>query len=505
MENKIYIHDLPCYKKAPEGKRKNICKDLYFDLELLPTLGLRKELNLFIKERGANISLGYLWAERYYYHRLCKFLSIKRNHVDSLLEREWDVWLKQLKMWILSEGKSVTKVETSVYGKEKVLSTEFMRYLKKVYHFIMPQDDREEIEKDIWELSKVNINHKVNPIKNVQTLNFTRIIQPDIREETKKAILLHLQDESLDCINKELTAMRRISKYLSTYYPEVTSCGELDREIMEEYLIHLKTEDTGLKVYRAHLMRLRAILETIGKLYQFGRLETLFLNSDFPRMTKPKIKTYSDPELKRLNYHIFKMDEQICRVMIVHQMLGTRISDTLTLQRDCLFEQDEHPMIRIQQMKTSTYIKPISAELSLLLEKAINYTKQKYGETQYIFVDDKNPSKPLQYNTIQNKIMAMIQKEKLCDDNGNLFGFGTHMFRHYYGIKLTEMHLDDWTIAKMLGHKSIKNVKYYRKMSLQILADETREIRDRMSQMIIDNLDGWGEEYEQIRKDDSCQ
>ena len=66
------------------------------------------------------------------------------------------------------------------------------------------------------------------------------------------------------------------------------------------------------------------------------------------------------------------------------------------------------------------------------------------------------------------------------------------MFRHVYGIRLTEMHLDDWTIAKLLGHSSTKNVKYYRRMSLYIIADETREIRDEMSRMIRANLSGWG-------------
>lgn len=37
-----------------------------------------------------------------------------------------------------------------------------------------------------------------------------------------------------------------------------------------------------------------------------------------------------------------------------------------------------------------------------------------------------------------------------------------------------------------------------RKMSLQIIADETREIRAEMSRMIRANLAGWGKEYEQI-------
>lgn len=40
----------------------------------------------------------------------------------------------------------------------------------------------------------------------------------------------------------------------------------------------------------------------------------------------------------------------------------------------------------------------------------------------------------------------------------------------------------------------------YRKMSNQSMADETREARNYMSNVILANLDGWGEEYEQIRQ-----
>ena len=67
------------------------------------------------------------------------------------------------------------------------------------------------------------------------------------------------------------------------------------------------------------------------------------------------------------------------------------------------------------------------------------------------------------------------------------------------------MHLDDWTIAKLLGHSSVKNVKYYRKMRDDILADETRKARQKMSELILANLDGWEEEYEQIRQNACCE
>lgn len=156
-------------------------------------------------------------------------------------------------------------------------------------------------------------------------------------------------------------------------------------------------------------------------------------------------------------------------------------------------------------MKTHPYEKIVSKELAMLIQAAIQYTRERHGDTKYIFVNEKNLKRPMQYTTIQYMISKMIRDEDLRDDNGNLFGFNSHMYRHYYGAKLTEMHLDDWTIARLLGHSSIRNVRYYRKMSNQLLADETRAVRNMLSEMILENLDGWGEEYEQIRQDDSLK
>ncbi len=46
------------------------------------------------------------------------------------------------------------------------------------------------------------------------------------------------------------------------------------------------------------------------------------------------------------------------------------------------------------------------------------------------------------------------------------------------------MHLDDWIIAKLLGYKDIRSVRYYRRISNQSMADDTREYRNYLSQII---------------------
>ena len=149
---------------------------------------------------------------------------------------------------------------------------------------------------------------------------------------------------------------------------------------------------------------------------------------------------------------------------------------------------------------------PLVQSLRRLIKKAIAYTKEKYGDTTYIFVDEKNPSRPMPYTTVQFRITDMIYKKELRDDNGEIFGFGTHIYRALLWDEADRDapgRLDQ--LPSCWGNSSVRNVKYYRKMSNQLLADETRKARQRLSAVILDNLDGWEAEYEQIRQDDRLQ
>lgn len=395
MDEKLYLTDLNCYARADENKKKKVKESHCFDFGLLPTKGLQKEFRVFTEERSRQCALATMIQERVIYQRFCRMLKDKHIRLESLQELEWEQWLLKIRSWLLEHGQKLTVQGVSVYGKEKTLPSSLITYVRKAYQFT--EEEQDEIEKDIWTLENLEIPYKKNPIKNVQTLNFTDILQDDLREETKKAVYEHLHYEALATIIKELTAIRRLSKYLKEKYPEIHSAEELNRELLEEYLTYLATEAEGVNNYRMDLTRLRGVLETIGKLYGYFHLESLFLTSDFPKQVQPKLKSYSDSELIRFNAALAELDDQIERLMIIHQMLGTRISDTLTLQRDCLYRQNGHPMIQIRQMKTNTFVKPISSELELLIEKAIEYTEKRYGDTIYIFVDEKNTRKPLRY------------------------------------------------------------------------------------------------------------
>lgn len=498
MDDKLYYRELACYEDAEENVLRMIGKMDFYDLSLLPGETMREEFRRYLYSRGRQVTLRTIQQEKAYFKQFCAALQTKRTP-DSLLEWEESEWIRLLKGWMMLNGVAITEKKMSIYQTVHIVEAHQLRYLRRVIRFLQPEDQREEKEKDIWHLDRLDVIMEANPIYNQRTLNFTKIAQKGIREEVKAAIYQHLKYEKLGTINGELSTMRRFSTYLSSKYSEIESCADIDRAVLEEYLVHKATDGGSGRGNSTHIQQLRSVLETIGKLHGYEHLERLFLNTDIPSEIQPEFKAYSDAELKRLNAQITKLDVQITRCLVIHQMLGTRISDTLTLRKDCLFRQNSIDMITIQQVKTRTYQKPISAELAALIQKAIQCTEKRYGKTEYIFVDEKDTNRPLQYSTIKHKVIGLITKMDLRDDDGKPFTFSTHMFRRAYGVKLTELHLDDWTIAKLLGHKNVRAVQYYRKMSHQLLADETRRAREIQTRILLENLQGWGDEYEQIR------
>lgn len=495
MEMKLRFNDLPCYQSEDikAGSLADKSRNLCFSIDKLPTEGLQQEFYSFVMHRGIVMKATSLRADLTQYNVVCRFLSEKHPKMESLIELPLDTLVKDMKKWLLMNGKPLTtrKVCKRV-SKDEQDESIHIRYLKKVYRFLMPEDERPEREKDIWKLDRMGLILTDNPIKNTETLNFTKIVQDEMRQEVKDAAFMELQTRAVGTVQAELVAINRFSSYLAENFSDVKSMADVNREIVESYLIYLNTEATDRKSYRSDIFHLKAIIDLVGRMTDNPGICNLFLITDIPKNPEKLYKSYSDAELKRLNSAIVTADVQVARALILHQMLGTRISDTLTLKQDCVFEKDGKLMIRIDQIKSRrTYRKTINEEMQELINAAIKYTKAHSPDSPYIFANDKDASRPMTYSKIQYQLMAIINENDLRDDNGEQFGVGTHLFRHTYGRKLTEMHVDDTTIAKLLGHSNNSSVKYYRKMSNTQLADETREMRQSMDEILQNLIKGW--------------
>ena len=492
LENKIHIYELDCYKNATEEQKKKmrVRKERYFDLEGLPSEAVRKLLEDFVWERGKELAPSSLASEILYFNNIRHFL-IKKN-IKTLRYEDENKIILQLKSWMMEQGYALTsKKYRSVY---EIVATEtpgIVKHMKKILRYSQKDEEYLEQDRDVWELDKFEFPLRSNPIKNVKTINFKGISQITIRKEVKTVVFMHLKYMAIGSITAEMVATKRFCRYLALRYPKIKSLLDLTRDIMESYLIYLQTEAKERKNYRSDLYGLRRVIEDVGNHYDRQDIKNLFISTDFPSTPRYLFKFYSDETIKKLNENIFQMDEQIARALILHQLLGTRISDTLTLKTDCLSIRENRYFIRIEQVKSITFEKAISDEIAQLIIKSIDYTEEHYGKTKYIFVKKEDPLRPFQYSMLQHRVMQMIRKNDIRDENGELLNFGTHTFRHCYGKKLTEMHIDDWMIARLLGHKTLQSVHHYRKIGNKIMADETRAVREKIDMILMDVVKEW--------------
>ena len=84
MENKFYIKKLDSYEKASEISKIRMGTEPSYDLDLLPSVQMQKEMREFLKYRGQQLGAEKFYTERRFYHHLCKMLQTRRDRPESL-------------------------------------------------------------------------------------------------------------------------------------------------------------------------------------------------------------------------------------------------------------------------------------------------------------------------------------------------------------------------------------------------------------------------------------
>ena len=489
-DNIIYLKDLDCYINASTKykEHKLYFPNRYFDLTVFAEKKISNELEEFIRERGTRLTPLSIKSDLYPFNLLCKFLPDAFPELNSLKDVPETELIKEARVWLGRNGKHIkqSRIKTTT-GKIETYDSELITYIKKIYSFLNPTNTQFNKENDIWYFENFPLPVKQNLTKRVKSLSFKKIPQTQIRQEVKEAIFGQLvENVSLGTILAEKAAVNRFTKFLNERYPEVETLNHINRELIEQYLIHTNTEATGRKSYSKELYHLKSLLIAVGKFLENPELENIFFEDDIGKVPYKQYKVYSESEEIRLNAAIVKGDKQIARALFIQQLLGTRISETLTLRHDSIFKgEDNRYYIRIYQVKTrKSCVKPVNDDIKHLFDDSVSYTKEKFGNREYVFVNETNPDLPMSYSRIQYHIMTMVNKYDLRDDHGRRFSVGTHIWRHCYGKRLTELHVDDHTIAELMGHANTSNLKYYRKIGNKMLADETRPARLELDAML---------------------
>lgn len=401
--------------------------------------------------------------------RLGGFLNTYYPRASSIVDLPYDKAEIQWRTFLIEGGAKVNcKYINSIY---QVVFNQLYSFFVNFY------DTREEIEKDIWDVRKIP-GARITENKSDYLLNFTKIPMP-FRSLTKRYLKFRITVVSQGHGSHDLVSLRLFFGFLHERYSMWQDLINLDRKDMEAYLSWSRAYSEGWKEqnYRC-LISLKTFLEYIQRAQypEAPELPSLLLlfKEDLPRRfqrTENDIKYIPDGVLQQLEDQLGHVSpDAYIPIVLLLRASGWRISDILNLKfNKCLDRTSQGWYLCGDIVKTQVlnHRVPITDQIAVVVQVVVEEVKEKStpdnNPNKLLFVrfDGKRKGRCPQGRTIQRALNRLAGQQKIVDDQGNIFHFGNHAFRHTKGVELINNGMSLVHVQKWLAHVSPEMTRRY--------------------------------------------
>lgn len=416
--------------------------------------------------------------------KLANFLNETYPKVDSFLKLDLEKAEKRW-IWWLNENniKTIKKVNRKACGESTVYTAE-AKFLRIIHSLICQlADSRDEWEKDRWDIRLLNKMYGIEFNQSIPKyyINFLKIENPNFRDEVKRYLKQSLLGRRLSwgTVMSYMEYIPRFINFVCNLEPEWHDLTKLSREHMLKYIeqiyYHANTRLTRKDSHPEHYVRTilvitRNFLEDL-QTYEYTiapikGARTLIFSEDMPKLRKKSydhVDYIPDYVLEQLFQKINYLQPEVQAFIWIAFKTGLRISDTLTLTQDCLVKLNGKYQIVTDIKKT--YVQghsiPIDDELALnvlvaLIDKSKKNSDEKNNPNHYIFVRYSGPrrGRPYSQQWVRGQLNTFAKEQDIRDENGNLFHFRPHQFRHTYAVKMLNGGADILTVQELLAHAS---------------------------------------------------
>lgn len=343
-------------------------------------------------------------------------------------------------------------------------------------------DTQDEYDKDIWDCRKIpSVDIPVHAMNYL--VNFT-YIPLAFRNLAKRYIKMRLTISALVTIRLELNSITDFLQFVSKREPTWTDLRKLTRNHIEAFIQeYLNAHPERSRHQLDKLLRTRNFLLRIQ---QFNYpdapespVQALFFHEDIPlsKTLPPKperIKYIPEGVMQQLKEHLeYLTPSEYIPVVIILIASGWRISDVLNLKYDtCLEYTEQGWYLRgdIRKTRTIGHRIPISDEVKTVVESVIQITRLKSTE-------ENNPRHLLfnrysgrrmglapQAKMVSEALNRLAKKYNITDDQGNLYHFRLHAFRHTKGVELINNGMSLVHVQKWMAHMSPEMTLVYAKV-----------------------------------------
>jgi integrase len=417
--------------------------------------------------------------------KLTVFLNEKYPTLYSLLDLDIEKAGREWMFWLNENGVKTQKTANHPLYGDFTNKTSITNFLKMIHSSLFEMTDtREEWEKDRWNVRVLYREYGIgfNNSTTQYYVDFTKIERCNIRDQMKKYIkqrLLSKNNFSWSTARNYLKFLPKFINFIFLIEPLWEDFRELKRHHIEQYILWLNQYTKKNIQKNAHpesyisenLKCTQKFIEDIQRFeYEIApekHARLLFFPEDKPKRRKKSIDQIDfipDYVLEQLFSNINSLQKEIQPVLWIAFKTGLRISDVLGLTQDCLVRLNNNYYVETDIEKTYVigHRIPIDDELAKTLGVLISHSKANSNKDnnpdKYIFVRYRGARKgmPFSQGWIGSQLNKLAIEKNIADENGKVFHFRTHQFRHTYAVKMLNGGADILTVQELLAHDSQK-------------------------------------------------
>ena len=337
-----------------------------------------------------------------------------------------------------------------------------------------------EFGRDAWQMHRLGFEGR-------RVLDFSGIPQPQLKDLAKRWIRWRLSTGlGVDAGgSRPLLALTRFAVFL--HAGGITSAGDIDRAVLEDYLADLHAAMAGRRQQGVHVGMIGLFLTAIRQHGWDPALppDAMLFPGDQPRRPDLLPRALAGQVMTQVEQPGNLAHENNPAYRLVTLILircGLRVSDALKLPFDCVATDDSGaPYLRYRnhKMKREAVV-PIDDELRELIREQQQRVLGRYPSGTVLFPrpaknpDGKNPVSSSAYRLALYRWLADCD---VRDEHGQPVHLTPHQWRHTLGTILINRDVPQHVVQKILDHDSPQMTAHYARLSDRTVRDHWERAR----------------------------